>query len=66
MTADDPSQHPPVSAVPETFSLELTLEEMGFLRLLLTNAQVQPAELKKLCGEVQAKVEAQIGPLPPG
>ena len=24
-----------------------------------------PAELKKLCGEVQAKVEAQIGPLPP-
>jgi len=66
MTADDPSQHPPVSAVPETFSLELTLEEIGFLRLLLTNAQVQPAELKKLCGEVQAKIEAQIGPLPPG
>jgi len=66
MTADDPSQHPPVSAVPETFSLELTLEEMGFLRLLLTNAQVQPAELKKLCGEVQAKIEAHIGPLPPG
>jgi hypothetical protein len=66
MTAEDPSQHPPVSAVPETFSLELTLEEMGFLRLLLTNAQVQPAELKKLCGEVQAKVEAHIGPLPPG
>jgi len=66
MTAEDPSQHPPVSAVPETFELELTLEEMGFLRLLLTNAQVQPAELKKLCGEVQAKVEAQIGPLPPG
>jgi hypothetical protein len=66
MTAEDPSQHPPVSAVPETFSIELTLEEMGFLRLLLTNAQVQPAELKKLCGEVQAKVEAHIGPLPPG
>lgn len=65
MTAEDPSQHPPVTAVPETFSLELTLEEMGFLRLLLTNAQVQPAELKKLCGEVQAKVEAHIGPLPP-
>ena len=66
MSAEDPSQHPPVSAVPETFSLELTLEEMGFLRLLLTNAQVQPADLKKLCGEVQAKVEAHIGPLPPG
>ena len=66
MTAEEPSQQAPVSAVPETFSLELTLEEMGFLRLLLTNAQVQPAELKKLCGEVQAKVEAQIGPLPPG
>ena len=66
MTVEYPSQHPPVSAVPETFSLELTLEEMGFLRLLLTNAQVQPAELKKLCGEVQAKVEAHIGPLPPG
>ena len=65
MTAEDPSQPPPVSAVPETFSLELTLEEMGFLRLLLTNAQIQPAELKKLCGEVQAKVEAHIGPLPP-
>jgi hypothetical protein len=55
---------PPVTAVPETFTLELTLEEMGFLRLLLTNASVQPAELKKLCGEVQAKVEAHIGPLP--
>jgi hypothetical protein len=51
--------------VHERFNLELTLEEMGFLRLLLTNATVQPAELKKLCGEVQGKVEAQIGPLPP-
>lgn len=59
-------EHPTVAAVPETFPLELTLEEMGFLRLLLTNATVQPAELKKLCGEVQAKVEAHIGPLPPG
>ena len=49
-----------------TFTLELTLEEMGFLRLLLTNATVQPAQLKKLCGEVQAKIEEQIGPLPPG
>ena len=49
----------------EPFTLELTLEEMAFLRLVLTNATVQPAELKKLCGEVQAKVEAQIGPLPP-
>jgi hypothetical protein len=59
-------EQPPVTAVPETFTLELTLEEMGFLRLLLTNASVQPAELKKLCGEVQAKVESHIGPLPPG
>ena len=67
MTQDQPDrEQPPVTAVPETFSLELTLEEMGFLRLLLTNASVQPAELKKLCGEVQGKVEAQIGPLPPG
>jgi hypothetical protein len=66
MTAEEPSHQPPMSAVPETFDLELTLEEMGFLRLLLTNAQVQPAELKKLCGEVQAKIEAHIGPLPPG
>ena len=49
----------------ETYTLELTLEEMGFLRLILTNATVQPAELKKLCGELQAKVEAHIGPLPP-
>ena len=49
----------------EPYTLELTLEEMAFLRLVLTNATVQPAELKKLCGEVQAKVEAQIGPLPP-
>ena len=55
-----------VAAVPETFTLELTLEEMGFLRLLLTNATVQPAQLKKLCGEVQAKIEEHIGPLPPG
>jgi hypothetical protein len=61
----DREEPPPVSAVPETFTLELSLEEMGFLRLLLTNASVQPAELKKLCGEVQAKVEAHIGPLPP-
>ena len=59
-------EQPTVAAVPETFTLELTLEEMGFLRLLLTNASIQPAELKKLCGEVQAKVEAHIGPLPPG
>jgi hypothetical protein len=51
---------------PETFTVELTLEEMGFLRLILTNATVQPAELKKLCGEVQGKIEAHIGPLPPG
>jgi hypothetical protein len=50
---------------PETFTLELTLEEMGFLRLILTNATVQPAELKKLCGELQSKIEAHIGPLPP-
>ena len=56
----------PVAAVPETFTVELTLEEMGFLRLLLTNATVQPADLKKLCGEVQSKIEAHIGPLPPG
>jgi hypothetical protein len=66
LTTNEPHRdQPPVSAVPETFTLELTLEEMGFLRLLLTNAQVQPADLKKLCGEVQAKVEAHIGPLPP-
>ena len=49
----------------EQFTVELTLEEMGFLRLLLTHAAVAPAALKKLCGEVQAKVEEQIGPLPP-
>ena len=67
MTEDQPDrEQPAVTAVPETFTLELSLEEMGFLRLLLTNASVQPAELKKLCGEVQSKVEAQIGPLPPG
>jgi hypothetical protein len=48
-----------------TYTIELTLEEMGFLRLLLTNATVQPAELKKICGEVQQKIEAHIGPLPP-
>ena len=65
MTESHADQHA-VSAVPETFTLELTLEEMGFLRLLLTNASVQPAALKKLCGEVQGKVEAHIGPLPPG
>ena len=60
------SQDPPsITALPETFTLELTLEEMGFLRLLLTNASVQPAQLKKLCGEVQQKIEDHIGPLPP-
>jgi hypothetical protein len=59
-------QQKPVAAVPETFTVELTLEEMGFLRLLLTNASVQPADLKKICGEVQSKIEAHIGPLPPG
>jgi hypothetical protein len=53
------------SVAPETFTVEFTLEEMGFLRLILTNATVQPAELKKLCGEVQEKIEAHIGPLPP-
>ena len=37
------TEQQPVTAVPETFTLELTLEEMGFLRLLLTNATVQPA-----------------------
>ena len=57
---------PRLASVHTTFTIELTLEELGFLRLLLTNAAVQPAELKKLCGEVQAKVEAHIGPLPPG
>jgi hypothetical protein len=67
LTENQPDrEQPPVTAVPEAFTLQLTLEEMGFLRLLLTNASVQPAELKKLCGEVQGKVEAQIGPLPPG
>ena len=61
------SEEPPApDDLPETFTLELTLQEMGFLRLLLTNATIQPAELKKLCGEVQAKIEAHIGPLPPG
>ena len=48
----------------ERFTVELTLEEMGFLRFS-THAAVAPAALKKLCGEVQAKVEEQIGPLPP-
>jgi hypothetical protein len=58
-------QGPGADAVAGTFTLELTLEEMAFLRLILTNATVQPAELKKLCGEVQGKIEDQIGPLPP-
>jgi hypothetical protein len=53
------------NTAPETFTVELTLDEMAFLRLILTNATVQPAELKKLCGEVQSKIEAHIGPLPP-
>ena len=59
------TEQQPVTAVPDTFTLELTLEEMGFLRLLLTNATVQPAQLKKLCGEVQAKTGAHRAP-PPG
>jgi hypothetical protein len=60
------SEQSAVAVAPERFTLDLTLEELGFLRLLVTNATVQPAELKKLCGEVQAKIEAHIGPLPPG
>jgi hypothetical protein len=51
--------------LPEHFTLELTPPELAFLRLLVTNATVQPAELKKLCGDVQMKIEAHIGPLPP-
>ena len=43
--------------------LELTADELAFLRLLCTNATIQPAALKKLCGSVQEKVEAIIGPL---
>jgi hypothetical protein len=58
-------EEPAAAPQPETYTLALTLEEMGFLRLLLTNATIQPAELKKLCGEVQGKIEAHIGPLPP-
>jgi hypothetical protein len=53
------------NVLPGTFTIELSLEEMAFLRLVLTNATVQPAELKKVCGEIQAKIEAHIGPLPP-
>ena len=52
--------------LPPSYTLELTPEELAFLRLLVTNATVQPAALKKLCGEVQAKIEAHIGPLPLG
>jgi hypothetical protein len=55
----------PLHELPEHFTLELTPAELAFLRLLVTNATVQPAELKKLCGDVQLKIEAQIGPLPP-
>jgi len=58
------SQPDQAAGVTDSFTLELTLEELAFLRLLLTNATVQPAELKKLCGEVQGKVETHIGPLP--
>ena len=64
MNAAQQSQRP--RELPESFTLELTPEELAFLRLLVTNATVQPAELKKLCGEVQSKIEAHIGPLPPG
>ena len=63
--ASTDKQAPGSDVTPETFTVELTLEEMAFLRLILTNATVQPAELKKLCGEVQGKIEDQIGPLPP-
>ena len=64
--ASSPKQAAGPDVTPDIFTIELTLEEMAFLRLLLTNAPVQPAELKKLCGEVQGKIEAHIGPLPPG
>src|SRR5215212_5631985 len=58
-------QTQPLQQLPDAYTLELTPQELAFLRLLVTNATVQPAELKKLCGEVQAKIEAHIGPLPP-
>lgn len=51
--------------LPTHYVLDLTPDEMGFLRLLLTRASVGPAQLKTLCGALQGKVEAQIGPLPP-
>ena len=65
MASIDQQAAGPNDVVPGSFTLELTFDEMAFLRLILTNATIQPAELKKLCGEVQAKIEAQIGPLPP-
>ena len=64
-SANVPHESNRLHELPETFTLELTPQELAFLRLLVTNATVQPAELKKICGEVQAKIEAHIGPLPP-
>ena len=64
-SANVPLESNPLHELPEAFTLELTPQELAFLRLLVTNATVQPAELKKICSEVQAKIEAHIGPLPP-
>ena len=36
------SEQSAVAVAPERFTLDLTLEELGFLRLLVTNATVQP------------------------
>lgn len=53
----------PTKGLPARFTLELSLEEMGFLRLLLTNATLQPAEAKRICALLQSKVEEQVGPM---
>lgn len=57
----------PAPIGPDTaFTVTLTGEKLAFLRLLLSNANVQPARLKVICGETQEQIEALIGPLPQG
>lgn len=51
-------------AVEAKHSVDFTPEELAFLRLLLTNAHLQPAQAKRTCGDIQDRIEQIIGPMP--
>lgn len=54
------------AALKQVYDLRVNREQLEFLLLILTNATVQPSNLKRVCGEVQELVERQVGGvLPP-